>query len=463
MENISDQTTHTFQELKQVLPYMLQEEWPIMLRGLHGIGKSEIVYQVVQNDLGMEVIERRASQMTEGDLLGLPAKGAEGDDRKSEITQKFLEELDANDWDDVDLENDEWSVDELRELRQMAESIGVEDSQWTEFLPPKWLYIASTKGVGLFIDELDRATKEVRQGFFELGDSRKIYGQELHEDTRVFAACNSGPGDGKGYQTLNLDPAEADRWSIIDLKPTQEEWLDWAEQQGDMPSEIAEFIADHPEHLEAENFEPGKRYPSRRSWYRLGTVLQNAEPFQNTVEEENFTDQRVRKIAQAYVGPEAANQFDKYLKDLEKNLNPMDIVDGGQVDQTRNWSAPEHNSLIKKFRSKETFLDLEITEERGQNIAEYMILQDPEQYMLLFQEFVKTIPYNLKNYDDAKKEQFKNVYHAEVDNPRGEGTVTPRERIVNLLQSDQGEDVVESVQEELEDEQEDDDSSDDDS
>jgi hypothetical protein len=34
----------------------------------------------------------------------------------------------------------------------------------------------------LFLDEVDRATLEVRQGIFELTDSRKLNGHYLHED-----------------------------------------------------------------------------------------------------------------------------------------------------------------------------------------------------------------------------------------------------------------------------------------
>ena len=42
--------------------------YPIMIRGRHGIGKSHLIYQLGER-LGMKVVERRASQMQEGRLL----------------------------------------------------------------------------------------------------------------------------------------------------------------------------------------------------------------------------------------------------------------------------------------------------------------------------------------------------------------------------------------------------------
>jgi MoxR-like ATPase len=50
---------------------ILDNKFPLLLRGRHGIGKSQVVYQIAA-ERGLPVIERRASQMTEGDLVGLP-------------------------------------------------------------------------------------------------------------------------------------------------------------------------------------------------------------------------------------------------------------------------------------------------------------------------------------------------------------------------------------------------------
>jgi MoxR-like ATPase len=61
----------SFQSLQNILPILVTSKLPILVRGRHGIGKSQIVFQLGE-ELGLPVIDRRASQMTEGDLLGLP-------------------------------------------------------------------------------------------------------------------------------------------------------------------------------------------------------------------------------------------------------------------------------------------------------------------------------------------------------------------------------------------------------
>ena len=115
-----------FKTFNAIINPILAAKYPVLIRGRHGIGKSELVYQTAKS-LGLPVVERRASQMTEGDLLGLPK------------VEKGV----------------------------------------TKWLAPEWLHTACNQAVVLFLDEVDRATMEVRQGIFELCDSRKIAGQKL--------------------------------------------------------------------------------------------------------------------------------------------------------------------------------------------------------------------------------------------------------------------------------------------
>ena len=70
----------SFQSLQNILPILVTSKLPVLIRGRHGIGKSQIVFQL-GDKLGLPVIDRRASQMTEGDLLGLP--------KQSIVTGKF--------------------------------------------------------------------------------------------------------------------------------------------------------------------------------------------------------------------------------------------------------------------------------------------------------------------------------------------------------------------------------------
>ena len=201
----------SYKVLFSVLPSIIDAKFPVLIRGRHGIGKSTIVYQIAK-ERGLPVIERRASQMTEGDLLGLPKV----------------------------------------------------ENNVTQWLAPEWLHNACNNAVVLFLDEVDRATMEVRQGIFELCDSRKIAGYELHKDTVIFACVNGGGDHGDQYQVGEMDPAELDRYTVFDVKPTVEDWLEWAD--GNVSQAIWDFINDNHTHLEHnDDYEPNKVYPSRRS------------------------------------------------------------------------------------------------------------------------------------------------------------------------------------------------------
>ena len=80
---------------------------------------SDYPHGVWHFDMGLPVIERRLSQLTEGDTTGLPAMGKYG----------------------------------------------------TVFRPCEWLFLAVHHPVTLFLDELNRAMKPVEQATFQLADS----------------------------------------------------------------------------------------------------------------------------------------------------------------------------------------------------------------------------------------------------------------------------------------------------
>ena len=62
-----------FKTFISLAPAVSKAGLPVILRGRHGVGKSQVVYQIAKN-MELPVVERRASQMTEGDLVGLPSR-----------------------------------------------------------------------------------------------------------------------------------------------------------------------------------------------------------------------------------------------------------------------------------------------------------------------------------------------------------------------------------------------------
>jgi MoxR-like ATPase len=71
-----------FATFLNTIPAILDARLPVLIRGRHGVGKSEVVYMIA-GQRSLPVVERRASQMTEGDLLGLPDTADLSDGRKA--------------------------------------------------------------------------------------------------------------------------------------------------------------------------------------------------------------------------------------------------------------------------------------------------------------------------------------------------------------------------------------------
>ena len=309
-----------FKTFVNLAPAVSAAKLPVLLRGRHGVGKSQVVYQLAAN-AGLPVVERRASQMTEGDLVGLP------------------------------------SIDGNR----------------TTFNPPDWFKQVCEEPVCLFLDEVDRATLEVRQGIFELTDSRKLNGHHLHPDTIVFAAINGGD-HGEQYQVNEMDPAELDRWSVWDIEPTVEDWLAWGKENVD--SLIWDFINQNRSHLEhTADIEPNKRYPSRRSWKRLNDVLAQADQLE--------AGPAMFNLAQSFVGFEAAVALNDYAKNYERVVTVDQLLNGERVEALAAFSLNEHCALIEKLEAEDTCKE-DLSPEHVSNLANYFITLPSEAAMKLW-------------------------------------------------------------------------------
>ena len=315
-----------FKTFVSLAPAVSAAKLPVLLRGRHGIGKSQVVYQLAAS-AGMPVVERRASQMTEGDLVGLPSIAGNR----------------------------------------------------TTFNPPDWFKIACEEPVVLFLDEVDRATLEVRQGIFELTDSRKLNGHHLHEDTIVFAAINGGEY-GEDYQVNEMDPAELDRWSVWDLEPTIEDWLAWGKDKVD--SLVWDFINQNRAHLEhSSDFEPNKVYPSRRSWDRLNECLETA----GFLTEENRLESlpMIYELTTAFVGSEAASMFRDFCEKYENQVLVEDILDNGDLDKVKDFGINDHSAFVDKMESAGVF-DERLSDNQIQNLTDYFVILPSEVAVVLF-------------------------------------------------------------------------------
>lgn len=208
-------SSFTIASAKRVIP-KLSANIAVLLRGETGIGKSFVVHQAAE-ELGLPVVDRRLSQMTEGDLLGLPS---------------------------------------------------ISDTT-TRFNPPDWFHMACEQPVALFLDEMNRATRELQQGAFQLVLDRQLNGFKLHPKTRVFSAVNVG---GK-YAVNDMDAALLRRFFVIDLQPDVADWIAYAKLKK-LDQMIIAFVEANQSMLDPPaKCTPGSVQPTRASWERLSDEI----------------------------------------------------------------------------------------------------------------------------------------------------------------------------------------------
>ena len=317
-----------FKTFLNTVPCILDARLPVLIRGRHGVGKSEVVYQIAAQRQ-KPVVERRASQMTEGDLLGLPDTADLSDGRKA-----------------------------------------------TTWNAPDWLVTACTEGVVLFLDEVDRATMEVRQGLFELTDSRKINGWHLHPETLIIAAVNGGE-HGAQYQVGEMDPAELDRWTVFDIEPSVEDWLGWAKSK--VNPILWDFINMNRQHLEhTDDFEPNKVYPSRRSWVRFENTVSPLSLFS-----EDGDRDLLLNLATGFVGFEAAVSLRDFVQKYEFQVTIEDILDDGAFEKTERWGINDHAAMVEKMEHAGTFRHI-LSDDQISNLATWFCQMPSEICMKLW-------------------------------------------------------------------------------
>ncbi len=298
----------------------------ILLRGNHGIGKSQIGRQLAmliaaaENINDFPVIDRRLSQVTEGDIIGLPST----------------------------------------------------DGNVTRFNPPDWYVKCCKEPCFLFLDELNRATPEVMQAAFQIVLDRELNGWKLHPQTRVMSAINSSAA----YNVNEIDPALLDRFWVIDLVPDLKDLMTWGRKENaqkphgfNIAPVVCDFLSLEEKWLDPQkNTEPGKVDVSRRSWERLGDALGSAGVLESP-ESELFYP-----MCLGYVGTEASIKFVDYAKSADGRFTGKEIVNS--YDKVRNKiiskkKAELLNTAIEKAAEFVVKLD-KITNKQGENLAAFM-------------------------------------------------------------------------------------------
>lgn len=288
--------------LHESLPYLIKAKITPNLIGHHGIGKSQSIKQFADaNDL--EFIDLRLSQMEAGDLLGL-----------------------------AEFERD-------KDGKAVA----------TKFMRPSWFPTdPNSKGI-LFLDEINRARRDVLQAVFQLVLDRKIHEYCLPEKWAV--VCAQNPNSENYIVTDISDAAFIDRFCLIKLAPSKQEFFGYCRRKK-FDEQLLQFLSDQPALLqgELEAFDLSEVKPSRRSWEMVNRLIELKTPVHI-----------LRELSQGLVGTTASTALMKALSESDKPINAYDILD----------SYEKFAKKIKEYSNAKTGGRLDMLKFTCDSILEY--------------------------------------------------------------------------------------------
>ena len=345
----------------EILCNALPSNQSVLMIGKHGVGKSQLVRRIAR--------ARHAELVAEGLISkDMPVHDSAKQDGSSKV-DCFL----------IDMRLSQQSEGDMIGLPELSGGV-------TRFCPPEWFMAACREPRVLFFDEINRATPEVMQAAFQIVLDYQLNGFKLHPETRVFAAINPDSGN---YSVNAMDDALLDRFAVIELEPTFEDWYTWATdpEGGDLLPSVAHFVKANPDFLDPPaNADPGRVYPSRRSWELLDRGLRHANL-------ENCTDDNTLLFSMAVsrVGVEAAVAFQAFVKQLEADPEADEILNKwNKKMQARieRMGVEKYNIITDKIGAwvKENT----ITKKQATNLAKLMELMPGEHVINLWDRIAGT-------------------------------------------------------------------------
>lgn len=256
-------------DVAYLLKAFITADVPVVLWGDRGIGKSSIVKQVAK-ELNIPYIDLRLATQEVSDLIGIPTVD------KDPIT-------------------------------------GKRKTYWAK---PEWFPGDETPNGILFLDEMNRAPRDVTQATFQLVLDKRLHTHVLPEGWHIVAACNYFGA----YDVRELDEAMMSRFAHIDVEASHHAVCDYAIDAG-WSQRIIGFLRSNPKFLIMTPEEKGEssvqKYspsPDPRRWEMVNRLM--TKGVQTFPSAGDSAEHLIRQSVSAIVGEAAAQTFIKYRDKL---------------------------------------------------------------------------------------------------------------------------------------------------
>jgi len=270
-------------EVRQALELVFKVPQPIVpyIHGKPGIGKSSIFRQIAEaRNIGF--IDLRLSQLESSDIRGIPIP-------------------------DLKIGSSRWLPPETIPFEKFADLYIPGDPKNRKF---------SDGGI-LLLDEVNRARFDVIQAMFELVLDLRVGLHKVLPTWFIACAGNLGEAD-KTEVTEFADAALNNRFIhfFIEDAGLFDCWMEWAEGQGKIHSDIVNFLKTKPSALYPEYKEGDVVFVTPRSWEKFSKILN---------QNENLEPAAVTKILGKNILGTTTVGFLDYLKQKLK-ISPEEVV-----------------------------------------------------------------------------------------------------------------------------------------
>lgn len=317
-------------ETKQAVELLLKEPQAVTpyIHGMPGVGKSAIVSQIAEAR-GISFIDLRLSQLESADIRGIPTP-------------------------DGKMGSSRWLPPETIPFENFKDLPVPGDPEERKF---------SDGGI-LFLDEFNRARFDVIQAAFQLVLDRRVGLHKLLDNWFIVCSGNLGEADNTEVTEIT-DAALNNRFAhfYVDEAGLFDTWIEWAENEGNIHSDVVNFMHQKPSALYVKPNEGDEIFCTPRSWEKFSLVLQQNE--------EIGLEKITQILGQAIIGSSTISFLD-YLKE-KKKVRPTDVLNDYKkysrkikaMDRMRKYSlsnevltySKEHASFDKKqIENLHTFL-----------------------------------------------------------------------------------------------------------
>ncbi|MAG64395.1 MAG: hypothetical protein CMK74_00745 [Pseudomonadales bacterium] len=190
-----------------------------------------------------------------------------------------------------------------------------------EFLVERTLADLPPEGI-LFLDEWNRAEKQVIKAFFTILEDRRVHGTDLvPQGIQIVAAMN--PSDSAyAVNEAEKDYAFRRRLSFVAVAANEASWIRYADGAGDFHPHVVEFIKAHPAHLYDRKLrDSGKAFPCPATWEKVSDLLKAAD-----ARKQSLTSDGIHYAISGCIGQDPANTLRAYVQDNEVVIAPDDVI-----------------------------------------------------------------------------------------------------------------------------------------